>query len=80
MTARANILARPFLAINRQLLELESCSKHLRIQQVLESKLKKKIFHFGFEGLNSSLPQSTAESWLAKVCPKKANYAFSETF
>jgi len=47
MTARANILARPFLAINRQLLELESCSKHLRIQQVLESKLKKKFFILG---------------------------------
>ena len=33
-TARANKLARNFLAINRQLLELESCSNPLRIQQV----------------------------------------------
>ena len=42
-TARANILAPPFLAMNRQLLELESCSNALQIQQILESKLKKKI-------------------------------------
>jgi len=33
-TAWANKLARNFLAINRQLLELESCSIPLRIQQV----------------------------------------------
>ena len=37
-TTRANILAPPFLALNCQLLELESCSNPLRIQQVLESK------------------------------------------
>jgi len=30
--------------------------------------------------LNSSLAQSAAELWLAKVCPKRANYAFSEKF
>jgi len=30
--------------------------------------------------LNSSLAQSAAELWLAKVCPKKANCAFSEKF
>jgi len=34
MTAWANELARPFLVINRQPLELESCSNTLRIQQV----------------------------------------------
>ena len=28
-------------------------------------------------GVNSSLAQSTAELWLAKVCPERANYAFS---
>jgi len=28
--------------------------------------------------LNSSLAQSAAELWLAKVCPAKVNYAFSE--
>jgi len=33
-TERANLLARPFLAINRQPLELESYSNPLRIQQV----------------------------------------------
>jgi len=27
--------------------------------------------------LNSSLAQSAAELWLAKVCPERANYAFS---
>jgi len=32
-TARANKLARNFLAINHQLLDLESCSNPLRIQQ-----------------------------------------------
>jgi len=30
--------------------------------------------------LNSSLAQSAAELWLTKVCPKRANYAFSEKF
>jgi len=30
--------------------------------------------------LNSSLAQSAAELWLAKVCPEMANYAFSEKF
>jgi len=30
--------------------------------------------------LNSSLAQSAAELWLAKVCPERANYAFSEKF
>jgi len=34
MTAQANKLARNFLAINRQMLELESCSNPLGIQQV----------------------------------------------
>jgi len=28
--------------------------------------------------LNSSLAQSAAELWLAKVFPERANYAFSE--
>jgi len=32
------------------------------------------------QGLNSSLAQSAAELCLAKVCPKRANYAFSEKF
>jgi len=31
-------------------------------------------------GLNRSLAQSAAELWLAKVCPERANYAFSEKF
>jgi len=30
--------------------------------------------------LNSSLAQSAAELWLAKVCPERVNYAFSEKF
>jgi len=30
--------------------------------------------------LNSSLAQSAAELWLAKVCPERANYAFSKKF
>jgi len=30
--------------------------------------------------LNSSLARSAAELWLAKVCPKRTNYAFSEKF
>ena len=34
LSPQANKLARPFLAINRQPLELESCSNPLRIQQV----------------------------------------------
>jgi len=29
---------------------------------------------------NSSLAQSAAELWLPKVCPERANYAFSEKF
>ena len=33
-----------------------------------------------FEPLNSSLAQSAAELWLAKVCPERVNYAFSEKF
>ena len=48
-TAHTNILAPPFLAINRQPLELESCLNPLRIQQVLESKSTKNFFRFGFE-------------------------------
>jgi len=31
-------------------------------------------------GLNSSLAQSAAQLWLAKVCPGRANYTFSKTF
>ena len=31
-------------------------------------------------GLNSSLAQTSAELWLAKVCPERENYAFSEKF
>jgi len=31
-------------------------------------------------GLNSSLAQSAAELWLSKVCPERANCAFSEKF
>ena len=30
--------------------------------------------------MNSSLAQSAAELWLAKVCPERANFAFSEKF
>jgi len=30
--------------------------------------------------LQGSLAQSAAELWLAKVCPERANYAFSEKF
>jgi len=33
-TAKANILARTFLVITRQLLQLERCSNPLRIQKV----------------------------------------------
>jgi len=53
-TARPNTLAPPFLAINRQSLELESCSNPLWIQQVLESKSKKNFFILGlrFSGEN----------------------------
>jgi len=53
-TARTNILARPFLGINRQALWLESCPNPLRIQQVLESKSKKSFFVLGlsFSGGN----------------------------
>jgi len=32
------------------------------------------------QGLNSSLAQSAAELWLAKVWPKMANVTFCETF
>jgi len=32
------------------------------------------------EGLNSSLAQSAAKQWLAKVCPERTNYTFHETF
>ena len=32
------------------------------------------------DGLDSSLAQSAAELWLAKVCPERANHAFSEKF
>jgi len=50
--------------------------------------LNKKIFILKFflfetnlsQGLNSSLAQSAAELWLAKVCPERENYAFSEKF
>jgi len=30
--------------------------------------------------VNSSLAQSAAELWLAKVCPERANYVISESF
>jgi len=36
--------------------------------------------HLSLWGLNSSLAQFAAELWLAKVCPERANYAFSEKF
>jgi len=48
-------------------------------------KLKKKILfsttrrHESFQGLNSSLAQSAAELWLAKVGPEMANSTFCET-
>jgi len=48
-TAQANILARPFLAINRQPLELESCSKPPRMRESLGVKIEKTIFRLGFE-------------------------------
>jgi len=32
------------------------------------------------QGLNNSLAQSAAELWLAKVCPGRANHAFTEKF
>jgi len=35
---------------------------------------------FNLEGLNSSLAQTAAKLWLAKVCPERANYALGETF
>jgi len=51
------------------------------------TKFKKKNFYLnymtplvitGFEQLSSS--KSAAELWLAKVCPERENYAFSEKF
>jgi len=36
--------------------------------------------HESLEGLSSSLAQSAAQLWLAKVCTERANYAFSESF
>jgi len=42
------------------------------------SKLHDATCHY--KVLNSSLAQSAAELWLARVCPKRANYAFSEKF
>jgi len=53
-TARSNILACPFLAINRQPLELESCSNPPWIQQVFELTSKKTFFVLGlrFSGGN----------------------------
>jgi len=35
--------------------------------------------HESLQGLNSSLAQSAAELWLAKVWPEMANFAFCET-
>jgi len=57
-TARANILARTFLAINCQPLELESCSNPLWILQVFQLTSKKKRFSFwlwGFLGGSSQV-------------------------
>ena len=51
-----------------------------------QTNLKKKIFilnykrHESLRGLNSSLAQSAAELWLAKVCPERPKYVFSEKF
>jgi len=45
--ACATFLAELCNPITRQAIELESCSNPLRIQQVLQSKSKKKIFVFG---------------------------------
>jgi len=56
------------------------------LAQTHPTKFKKKIFilttrrHQSLQSSNSSLAQSAAELWLAKVCPKRANYAFSEKF
>jgi len=36
--------------------------------------------HKSLQGLNSSLAQFSAELWLVKICPERANYAFSEKF
>ena len=48
----AKIGAGTLLAITRQLLELESCSNPLRMQQVLESKSKKKFLFWVWAFLN----------------------------
>jgi len=44
--SRATVVSGTFLAVNRQLLELESCSNHLQIWQVLWLKSKKNCFSF----------------------------------
>jgi len=51
-------------------------SAHLKI---FFSFLNKSL-HESLQGLNSSLAQSAAELWLAKVWPEMANYTFCETF
>ena len=54
---RANKLAHNFLAMNRQPLELESCSNPLRIQQVFQSKSKTKFFSILVWGSLGGPPQ-----------------------
>jgi len=39
----------------------------------------KKVKNHCLEGLDSSLAQSAAQLWLAKVYPERANYTFFET-
>ena len=56
------------------------------LTKTLHSNLKKFFFilttwrHESLQGLNSSLAQSDAELWLAKLHPKRENYAFAGTF
>jgi len=44
------------------------------LKKIFYSKLHNATSH------NSSLAQCAAEWWLTKICPKRANYAFSEKF
>jgi len=70
--------------ITRQAIELESCSNSQRIQQVLQSKLKKTIFGFGggFSGgvvTKKTCFGKTGHLWLA-LGPNPLIHFFGSNF
>ena len=79
-TARANKLDRNFLVMNRQPLELESCSNPLRIQQVLESKSKKKCFRFRFGFSGGTATSGGVYAFFSHLWPALGPYPLGNSF